>query len=109
MQNYLELDVNPTWTTPRTIRVAMAICQGEKLNWAKYLVKRLHDSVVATRKNSPSQFGAGQYLTKLIWDQICIAQVKQVKFIKLEPRASTSQLEELVPLTKSSYLAQRLL
>ena len=32
-----------------------------------------------------------------------------MKFIKLEPGASTSQLEEPVPLTKSSYLAKHLL
>jgi predicted RNase H-like nuclease (RuvC/YqgF family) len=32
-----------------------------------------------------------------------------VKFIKLEPRASTSQMEELVHLTKSSYMAKCLM
>ena len=52
---------------------------------------------------------AGQYLTKLICDQMGTAQVERVKFIKLEPRASTSHSEEPVLLNKSSYLASRLL
>ena len=35
--------------------------------------------------------------------------MEKVKFIKLEPGASIVQLEEPVPLTKSSYLVNRLL
>ena len=65
--------------------------------------------MVATKKNSTSPFGTGQYLTKLIRDQMGTTQVEKVKFIKSEPRASTFQLEELVPLTKSSYMAKRLI
>jgi hypothetical protein len=109
VQTYLELDVNPIWTTPRTIRAAVAIRQGEKLNWAKYMAKRLHDLVVAAKKNSASPFGAGQYLTKLIRDQMGTAQVEKMKFIKSEPGASPSQSEEPVHLSKSSYMARRLM
>ena len=109
VQTYLELDEDPIWTTPRTIKAAVAIHQGEKLNWAKHMAKKLHDLVIAARKNAAIQFGAGQYLTKLIRDQMGTAHVERVKFIKLEPRESTSQSEEPVPLTKSSYLASRIL
>jgi hypothetical protein len=109
VQTYLELDVNPIWTTPRTIRAAMAIRQGEKLNWTKCMAKRLHDLVVAAKENSASPFGAGQYLTKLIRDQMGTAQVEKMKFIKLELGASTSQLEEPVHLSKSNYMAKRLM
>jgi hypothetical protein len=109
VQTYLELDVNPIWTTLHTIRAAVAIRQGEKLNWAKCMAKRLHDLVVAAKKNSASPFGAGQYLTKLIRDQMGTTQVEKMKFIKSEPRASTSQMEEPVDLNKSSYMAKRLM
>jgi hypothetical protein len=73
------------------------------------MAKRLHDLVVAAKKNSAFPFGAGQYLTKFIRDQMSTAQVGKVKFIKLEPRVSTSQMEELVHLNKSSYMATRLM
>ena len=109
VQSYLELDDDPIWTTPRTIRTAVAIRQGEKLKWAKAVAKKLHDMVVAAKKGTVSQFGAGQYLTKLIRDQMGPAQVERAKLIKSEAGASTSQLEEPMPLNKSSYLASRLL
>jgi hypothetical protein len=65
--------------------------------------------VVAAKKNSTSPFGAGQYLTKLIRDQMGTAQVEKMKFIKSEPGASPSQSEEPVHLSKSSYMARRLM
>jgi hypothetical protein len=74
-----------------------------------FKAKRLHDLVVATKKNSVAPFVADQYLTKLIRDQMGTIQVEKVKFIKSEPGASTSKMEEPMHLTKNSYMAKCLM
>ena len=82
MQLYLELDTDSLQVSPSTIRVTMAIKLGLKLNWAKYLTKRLHHAVVAILKDPSGQLVGGQYLTHLIQEQLGPIQVNRVKMIK---------------------------
>ena len=47
VQTYLELDADSLQVSLGTVRAAMAIKSGVKLNWSKFLMKQLHDVVVA--------------------------------------------------------------
>ena len=84
VQTYLELDANSLQVSLGTVRAAMAIKAGVKLNWSKFLTKQLHDAVVAILKEPTRLFVAGQHLTHLIREQLGPIQTNRVKMIKSE-------------------------
>ena len=108
VQLYLEMDTNSLQVSPSTVRATMAIKLGLKLNWIKYLTKRLHDAVAAILKD-PS----GQYLTHLIREQLGPIQVNRVKMIKTEEAPAGIEVEAQVitfdPKAKMKRTLQELL
>ena len=93
VQLYLELDTDSLQVSPSTVRASMAIKLGLKLNWAKYLTKRLHDTVVAILKDPSGQLVGGQYLMHLIREQLRPFQVNRVKMIKTEEAPARIEVE----------------
>ena len=91
MQTYLELDANSLQVSLGTVRAAMAIKAGMKLNWSKFLTKQLHDVVVAILKEPTWLFVAGQHLTHLIKEQLRPIQTNRVKMIKSEELPTASE------------------
>ena len=91
VQTYLELDANSLQVSLGTVRAAMAVKAGVKLNWSKYLTKQLHDVVVAIQKESTRLFVVGQHLTHLIREQLGPIQTNRVKMIKSEESPTASE------------------
>ena len=91
MQTYLELDADSLQVSLGTIRAAMAIKTGVKLNWSKFLTRQLHDAVVATLKEPTRVFVASQHLTHLIREQLGPIQTNRVKMIKSEELPTASE------------------
>ena len=91
VQTYLELDADSLQVSLGTVRAAMAIKAGVKLNWSKFLTRQLHDAVVATLKEPTRICVAGQHLTHLIREQLGPLQTNRVKMIKSEEVPTTSE------------------
>ena len=84
VQTYLEIDADSLQVSLGTVKAAMAIKAGVRLNWSKFLTRQLHDAVVATLKEPTRICVAGQHLTHLIREQLGPLQTNRVKMIKSE-------------------------
>ena len=91
VQTYLELDADSLQVSLGTVRAAMAIKAGVKLNWSKFLMKQLHDVVVAILKEPTRLFVASQHLTHLISEQLGPIQTNRMKMIKSEELSIASK------------------
>ena len=91
MQTYLELDADSLQVSLGTVKAAMAIKVGVKLNWLKFLTKQLHDTVVAILKEPTRVFVASQHLTHLIREQLGPIHTNRVKMIKSEELPTASE------------------
>ena len=83
----------------------MATREGEQLNWAKAISKRLHELVVAAKRSPMEPCPGVQFLSKLVIDQLGPAQVARTKLVKSEVGSSGT----LVPVTQHDLVAERLI
>ena len=82
---WLLLDLNPTEVSCWNVVEAPTIRSGMKINWARFLMHKMHKDVLQRRRHNCSPFATAQYISKLVGD-ICPSLPLPLEDVDVQPK-----------------------